>query len=289
MLPIHVLQRLFFLVNVLLNQHGHREEFDHLNEDAIQEMDNMLATMARYDIREVFRQIIAGDYTLLEHLEDAHGLRQYSNTLHHGNPVQQENIEGRSENDNVMAQETHQWEDESNESGRDTQERLRNVASSQRSRSHGDHQPGRYSDLRLKRVRADQGESRARERYFAQPVGLFQPEEPDNEPPRNRAQTAHCSICGRHIQILQDSRLVWQIIIESVQRLTRQQFQKFVTAANEYTGGVLDYQMQARDILDRLQRWNVNEDPKCVLCLLNYAFQRAGRVDLAEQIRGTFE
>ena len=61
--PIHILQRLFHLIHVLLNhqefQH-HREQFIHFNEDVIQEMDNMLTTMERYHIRGIFRQTMAG-------------------------------------------------------------------------------------------------------------------------------------------------------------------------------------------------------------------------------------
>ena len=61
--PIHILQRLFLLINVLLNHQERLEEFNHINEDAIREMDNMLTAMRRYDIREVFRQTMTGKRT----------------------------------------------------------------------------------------------------------------------------------------------------------------------------------------------------------------------------------
>ena len=86
---------------------------------------------------------------------------------------------------------------------------------------------------------------------------------------------------------MQDSRQFWRIIIESLQELSQEQFRRFLKAVNEYTGGILDYHMQFHDIIGNLRRWNENEDRKCVLCLLKYSFQRVGRGDLVQQIRGS--
>ena len=91
---------------------------------------------------------------------------------------------------------------------------------------------------------------------------------------------------------MQTSPPVWLRIRDIIRELDRQQIRAFITAINKCDEGILSsiqfHGIPDHEIVDALvmplQRCHLSGQ-KCVLCLLNYVFQRIGRGDLANYVR----
>ena len=78
-----------------------------------------------------------------------------------------------------------------------------------------------------------------------------------------------------------------------VSELNPQNLQMFIAEINKYDSEILN-SIQLRmsspravidDIISSLQRRFRHNEGKCVLCFLNYLFQRIGHIDLANAVR----
>jgi hypothetical protein len=92
---------------------------------------------------------------------------------------------------------------------------------------------------------------------------------------------------------MQTSPPVWLRIRDIIRELDRQQIQAFITKINKCDEGILNsiqfHAIPDHEIVDALVmslRRRHLSGQKCVLCLLNYVFQRIGRSDLANHVRG---
>ena len=71
-------------------------------------------------------------------------------------------------------------------------------------------------------------------------------------------------------------------------KLTPQQLQAFIDEVNHYDRDILHSIPHNQEIINNIvQSLRINDlaGSKCFLCLLNYVFQRIGRLDLATEIR----
>ena len=73
-----------------------------------------------------------------------------------------------------------------------------------------------------------------------------------------------------------------------VSELNPQNLRMFIVEVNKYDSEILRMSSPRAvvdDIVSSLQRWFRHNERKCVLCFLNYLFQRIGHIDLANEIK----
>ncbi|CAB4038847.1 Hypothetical predicted protein [Paramuricea clavata] len=304
-----LVRRLIFVISCLVN-----EELPQLHEvtehgqlnynNALQDVQALLTQRRRNDILEILHQTMAGNFHLLERHERNihHILNQFYNDRARGhasqewpewcyritqnrNPLRQETSVHGTENGNIVVSDT--------EGATQNDERYRDVEARSRDQDMSHPSAHRSRDPQTSRRQANQRESplpvlddRALRSLLPQPSTPL--ENPLREEPRH-GYGPWCNICGKNMET---SPPVWSQIRDIIRELDRQQIQAFVTEINKCDEGILNsiqfHAIPDHEIVDALvrplQRCHLRGQ-KCVLCLLNYVFQRIGRSDLANYVK----
>ena len=294
MVPVEVLLRLVCVVSCLVHdipQIDQLVENGRLNVNILQHVQTVLRERQRGDVLDIVYRTMAGDYTLLEQherdmgatLEEFHSQHVPRNwpawcwrITQNYNPVRQETdeVSGRTDNGNVL----------DTESGGQDNQRYGNAL---RPRHHNMPHPSEHRHQKTRRPQVDQSTVH---RSPSQEPDLHEPFFPVGNP-----SPPQCCLCGKRIQATQASRSVWSQIRSMIMGLNRENLQRFINEINRYDRGLLNFEFvqihafSAQEVIDNiilpsLQRWHP-EGRKCILCLLNYLFQRSGLSNLANQVR----